>query len=54
MLDAMLPTVADEENLDVTVYFQSTEEARQPAHLRIKNRQMIDSRCYNLRQSFME
>nr|XP_037270347.1 uncharacterized protein LOC119161960 [Rhipicephalus microplus] len=47
-LDAMLPNVADEENLNVALYFQRAEEARQLARLRITNQQTTDHRHQNL------
>lgn len=53
-LDAMLPNVTDEENLDVSEYLQRAEEARQLARLRIKNQQTTDSHRYNLRRRFVE
>ncbi|XP_072144216.1 uncharacterized protein conv [Dermacentor andersoni] len=53
-LDAMLPHVTDEENVDVASYLQRAEEARQLARLRIKNQQRTDSRHYNLRRRFVE
>lgn len=52
-LDAMLSNIADEENLIVIAYLQLAEEAHQLVRLCIKNRQVIDSRCYNLRRSFV-
>ncbi|XP_070377127.1 uncharacterized protein [Dermacentor albipictus] len=53
-LDAMLPHVTDEENLDVATYLQHDEEVRQLVRLRIKNQQRTDSRHYNLRRGFVE
>ena len=53
-LDAMLPDVSDEENLDVATYLQRAEEGRQLARLRIKNQQRTDSRHYNLRRRYVE
>ncbi|KAK8771367.1 hypothetical protein V5799_025390 [Amblyomma americanum] len=53
-LDAMLPNVTDEENLDVATYLQRAEEARQLARLRIQNQQRTDSRHYNLRRRYVE
>lgn len=49
-LDAMLPNVTDENNLDVAAYLQRAEEARQLARLRIKDQQRTDARRYNLRR----
>lgn len=49
-LDAMLPNVTDENNLDVAAYLQRAEEARQLARLRIKDQQRNDARRYNLRR----
>lgn len=49
-LDAMLPNVTDENNLDVAAYLQRTEEARQLARLRIRDQQRTDARRYNLRR----
>lgn len=44
-LSPVLPNVSDEVNIDLTVYFQSAEEARQLTCLCIKNQQMNDSCC---------
>lgn len=43
-LEAKLPNITDEENLNVSKYLQRAEEARQPARLRVKNQQTSDSR----------
>ncbi|KAK8779773.1 hypothetical protein V5799_018887 [Amblyomma americanum] len=49
-LDAMLPNVTEEENVDVAAYLQRAEEARRLARLRIKDQQRSDARRYNLRR----
>ncbi|XP_072142934.1 uncharacterized protein [Dermacentor andersoni] len=49
-LDAMLPNVTEEENVDVAAYLQRAEEARRLARLRIKDQQRTDTRRYNLRR----
>lgn len=47
-IDAMLQTVTDEENVDVTTYLQQIDEARQLTHLHIKTQQATDSHHYNI------
>ncbi|KAK8787335.1 hypothetical protein V5799_022885 [Amblyomma americanum] len=49
-LDAMLPNVTEEENVDVAAYFQRAEKARRLARLQIKDKQRYDTRRYNLRR----
>ncbi|KAK8777518.1 hypothetical protein V5799_029140 [Amblyomma americanum] len=49
-LDAMLPNITEEENVDVAAYLQRAEEARRLARLRIKDQQRSDARRYNLRR----
>lgn len=49
-LDAMLPDVTDESNLDVAAYLQRAEQARRLARERIQDQQRTDARRYNLRR----
>ncbi|XP_070384624.1 uncharacterized protein [Dermacentor albipictus] len=53
-LDAMLPHVTNEDNVDVYSHLQRPEEARQLGRLWIKNQQHTDSRHYNQRRRFVE
>lgn len=51
-LDAMLPNITDEENLDLVTYLQHAEEARQLSRLRIRNQStavttIIDDATWN-------
>ncbi|XP_037573115.1 uncharacterized protein LOC119455750 [Dermacentor silvarum] len=54
MLDAVLPHVEDNIHADVAGFLQRAEEARQLARMRIKEKQNIDARLYNLRRRDQE
>lgn len=47
MLNAMLPHITDEDNLDVTTYLQGAKEASQLTGMLIENEQRTDSQHYN-------
>ncbi|XP_065284742.1 uncharacterized protein [Dermacentor albipictus] len=53
-VDSMLPHTTDKENLDVATYIQRADEARQLAHLRIKNGHRTDRRQCKLRRRYVD